>query len=58
MHWTIAVLIVVACMVGWKLTSKEMHDRSSPKYSAVDHYGWWATLIILLSVGMAFVLFA
>ncbi len=58
MHWTIAVLIVVGCMVAWKLTSKDMHDPSNPKYSAIDHYGWWITMVALLIVGLAFLVLA
>lgn len=58
MHWTIAVLIVVGCLIAWKLTSKDMHDRSHPKYSAIDHYGWWFTTVVLAIVGLAFLIFA
>jgi len=58
MDWTVAVLIVVGCLVAWKLTSKEMHDPSNQKYSAIDHYGWWITTVGLAIVGLALLLFA
>lgn len=58
MHWTIGILIVVGCLIAWKLSSKEIHDRSHSKYSAIDHYGWWITTFGLLIVGAAFLLFA
>lgn len=58
MHWSVAVLIVVGCLVGWKLTSKEMHDPKNSKYSALDHYGLWITTVGLAIVGLVFLIFA
>jgi prolipoprotein diacylglyceryltransferase len=57
MHWAVGILIVAGCMVAWKMTSTEMHDRASPKYSQIDHYGWWITLIVLLAIPVAYLLF-
>ena len=57
MHWIVAVVIVAGCMVLWKMTSSDKHDRASPKYDPIDHYGWWATLIVLLCIPLAYLLF-
>ena len=38
-------VIYGACMVGWKLTAGEMHNRASPKYSPWDHIGWWVCTV-------------
>jgi chromate transport protein ChrA len=50
----LTVLLLAACMVSWKATSKDLHDSTHPNYSIVDSVGWWITGIGLVALLIGF----
>jgi hypothetical protein len=51
----LTLFLIAACMIYWKTSSSEMHDSSNPKYSMIDHYGWWISWLSLVAVLVTFV---
>ena len=39
------VLLLSASLIAWRTTSRDEHDPSNPKYSAIDRIGWWVCVI-------------
>ena len=39
------VFLLSASLISWRTMSRDEHNSRNPKYSTIDHFGWWLCVI-------------